>query len=177
MSSQQPQRCPFREGPILILLVGVPASGKSTWANRNAPHAIVVSQDDLIDAITPSGFDHSARPVYAAAEEAIARTALRNGRSVIVDRTNRTRALRKRWLAIAREAECAAVAIVMSADWETCRARNRARFGPRRVCEERIERMIAVFEAPDVSEGFRAIVDDCRCQTVCDAIQASNGID
>jgi predicted kinase len=140
----------------------------------------VVSQDDLIDAITPSGFDHSARPIYAAAEEVIARTALRAGRIVIVDRTNRTRALRKRWIAIAQEMQCAVVAITMSADVETCRSRNRARSGLRCVCEERMERMISVFEAPQLEEGFDAIVDDRRCPTVLAVIEAasrSTGLD
>jgi predicted kinase len=147
-------------GPLLILLIGLPASGKSTWAHRNARDAIVVSQDDLIDAITPLGFEYSARPIYAAAEEAIARTALREGRIVIVDRTNRTRVLRKRWIAIARESVCKVVAIVMSADAETCRTRNRARSGPRCVTEERMRRMIAVLEAPELDEGLDAIGDD-----------------
>jgi len=78
---------------------------------------------------------------------------------VIVDRTNRTRALRKRWIAIARETMCKVIAIVMSADAETCRTRNRARSGPRFVTEERMRRMIAVLEAPELDEGFDAIGD------------------
>lgn len=158
--------CGCAAGPLLILLVGVPASGKSTWAYRNAPHAIVVSQDDLIDAITPSGFDYLASSIYAAAEESIARTALGLNRIVVVDRTNRTRALRQRWIAIAREQNCPVIAIVMSADVDTCRARNRSRVGPRQVCEERMERMIDVFEAPVAEEGFELILADTECLTI-----------
>jgi predicted kinase len=159
-------------GPVLILLVGVPGSGKSTWAYRNAQSAIVVSQDDLIDAITPSGFDRSARPIYAAAEEAIARSALSAGRAVIIDRTNRTRSLRRRWLTIAREARCPVVAIVMCADLETCRDRNNSRTGPRSVCETRMNRMIAVFETPEPDEGFDAVLDDTAYPTMLDVINA-----
>ena len=163
-------------GPILILLVGVPGSGKSTWAYRNAQSAIVVSQDDLIDAITPSGFDHSVRPIYAAAEDAIARSALSAARAVIIDRTNRTRSLRQRWIAIAREACCPVVALVMCADLETCRDRNHSRSGPRRVCEARMERMIAVFETPKPDEGFDAVLDDNAYPTVLDVINALQGV-
>jgi adenylate kinase family enzyme len=58
----------------LVVLVGPPRSGKSTWAHRNGYSAVHVSQDDLIDATTPAGFG------------------------------------RQRWLRIAREAGCPAVA-------------------------------------------------------------------
>src|SRR5512142_3094828 len=95
----------------LVVLVGPPASGKSTWARRNGRGTVHVSQDDLIDAITPDGFEHIYRPVYRDAEDAVARAALDAGHTVIVDRTNRTRVHRERWLAIARDAGCPAVAV------------------------------------------------------------------
>jgi tRNA uridine 5-carbamoylmethylation protein Kti12 len=96
------------------------------------------------------------------------------GRSVIVDRTNRTRALRQRWLAIGQEAGCPSIAVVMSCDWDVCRKRNRERSDPRRVSEERMERMISAFEEPTVSEGFAAVIDRCACQTVSDASRLAN---
>src|ERR1700745_4085953 len=109
--------------PCLIVLVGPPGSGKSTWARRNGYGVVHVSQDDLIDAITPCGFDHLCRPIYREAEDALTRAALRASHTVIVDRTNRTRAHRERWLGIAHEAQCPAVAIVMSTPPELCRER------------------------------------------------------
>ena len=146
--------------PCLILLVGPPGSGKSTWAKRNGRGAVHVSQGDLIDAITPDGFAHVYRTIYAEAENAIARTALQHGHTVIVDRTNRTHAHRRRWLAIAREANCPAISVVMRASFPLCRERNRNRQDQRRLSEERMERMIAAFEPVRLDEGFTAIFDD-----------------
>lgn len=144
----------------LIVLVGPPGSGKSTWAARNGRGAVHVSQDGLIDAISPDGFDHCYRAVYAAAEDAVARAALLDGHTVIVDRTNRTREHRARWLQIAREADAPAIAVVMAAPAEVCRQRNREREERRRLNEERMDRMLAAMEAVRPDEGFAAVYRD-----------------
>jgi protein phosphatase len=146
--------------PCLIVLVGPPGSGKSTWAKQNGQGAVHVSQDDLIDAISPDGFEHVYRPIHGAAEDAVARTALERGHTVIVDRTNRTREHRRRWLAIAGEADCPATAVTMRTSFTLCRERNRCRQDKRRLTEERMERMIAAFEPVQVDEGFTAVFDD-----------------
>lgn len=144
----------------IVVLVGPPGSGKSTWARSNGRGAVHVSQDGLIEAISPDGFEHVYRPLYAAAENAVAREALRAGHTVIVDRTNRTPEHRQRWIRIARDANCPAVAVVMTASASLCRSRNRARAPERRLSESRMERMIAAFEPVSPAEGFRAIFDD-----------------
>lgn len=141
----------------LVVLVGPPGSGKSTWARRNGRGAIHVSQDGLIDAISPDGFGHVYRPIYAAAEDAVARAALRDGHTVIVDRTNRTRDHRRRWLEIAREAGRPAIAVAMTASASLCRSRNRERAPERRLSEERMERMLAALEPVRTAEGFAAV--------------------
>ncbi len=158
--------------PYLIVLVGPPGSGKSTWTRRHCSGAVVVSQDDLIEAITPDGFDPALRPVYAAAEEAIARAALLRAHNVIVDRTNRTRALRERWIRIAHETSAAPVAVLMSASPEACIQRNRDRVGPRRVSERRMERMLAAMEVPTLEEGFAVVVrDDAAISSIRELIE------
>jgi predicted kinase len=115
-----------------------------------------VSQDDLIDAITPGGFDHAYRPVYREAEDAVARAGLREGQTVIVDRTNRTRVHRERWIRIACEAGVPVVAVVMATPENVCHERNRERTGSRRLTDERMRRMLAVFEPVEHDEGFAA---------------------
>jgi predicted kinase len=142
--------------PCLIVLVGPPGSGKTTWARRNSRGAVLVSQDGLIDAITPDGFDHAYRPVYREAEDAVARTALRAGHTVIIDRTNRTRAHRERWVRIARQASGSAVAVVMTTPEQLCRERNAKRTAGR-LSEERMERMLAALEPVRSGEGFACI--------------------
>jgi 5,6-dimethylbenzimidazole synthase len=116
-----------------------------------------VSQDGLINAITPDGFDHTWRPVYHEAEDAVARAALKAGHTVLIDRTNRTRAHRERWLNLAREAGCPAIAVVMSTPPHVCRERNAKRDDGSRLSDERMERMLAAFEPVTPDEGFAGI--------------------
>jgi predicted kinase len=142
-----------------VVLVGPPGSGKSTWAQRNGRGVVHVSQDGLIDAITPDGFDHAYRQIYHAAEDAVAREALAAKRIVIVDRTNRTREHRKRWLEMAEQTQSPAVAVVMPAAATLYRWRNSLREGPRRLTDARMERMLACFEPVCPEEGFTAIFD------------------
>ena len=144
----------------LVVLVGPPGSGKSTWARRNGRGAIHVSQDGLIDAISPDGFEHVYRPIYAAAEDALARAALQSGHTVIVDRTNRTREHRRRWLELAWEVGCPVVAVVMTASAALCRSRNRERDPKWRLSEDRMERMLAAIEPVQPAEGFAAVFED-----------------
>jgi protein phosphatase len=145
--------------PCLIVLVGPPGSGKTAWAERNGRGAVHVSQDGLIHAITPSGFDHAYRPVYGEAEEAVARAGLRAGHTVIADRTNRTRLHRERWLRIAHEASCPAIAVVMTTPERLCRERNAQRDDRSRLSVERMDRMFAALEPVRTDEGFDSIFE------------------
>ena len=157
--------------PCLIVLVGPPGSGKSTWAQRNGRGAVHVSQDGLIAAVTPHGFEHDYRAVYREAEDAVARAALLAGHALIVDRTNRTRAHRARWVRLARAAECPVIAVTMSTPLALCRERNARRDARSRLSEERMDRMFAALEPVDRDEGFDAIYgEDATLEEILTAI-------
>jgi predicted kinase len=92
--------------PKLYMLIGVPASGKSTWRAQHAGDAVIVSSDDII-------YDHAAQmnKTYSevftefvdtatrlATEQA--RAAFAAGKDVVWDQTNLTPKSRKTKLAM-----------------------------------------------------------------------------
>ena len=52
---------PPLEVACLVVLVGPPSAGKSTWAKQNGRDAVHVAQDDLIDPLPRSSFGKTAR--------------------------------------------------------------------------------------------------------------------
>ncbi len=99
-------------------------------------------------------------PFTARPKTLSARAALEDGHTVIVDRTNRTRAAP----ASAGSAShvrpmLPPIAIEMRAPAALCRERNRARNAARRLSEDRMDRMLAALEAVAPDEGFSAICD------------------
>jgi hypothetical protein len=85
----------------LELLVGMVASGKSTYARKRADEgALVIAHDGLCQMLHGGAYryEQGLRECYRAMEEALADRALRSGREVVIDRTHLTRESRKRWL-------------------------------------------------------------------------------
>lgn len=96
--------------PRIELLVGMIASGKSTYARRRADEgALVVCHDDLTAMLHARyRYEPEKRALYRRLEEAIAFEALAGARhldggcDVVIDRTHLTRESRERWLSFAR---------------------------------------------------------------------------
>lgn len=86
-------------GPGLEVLVGMIASGKSTYAReRSKSGAVVVCHDAIVRAMHPGGeYDSYSRPMYHAVEDAMIRAAVEAGKRVIIDRTNLEDRVRARW--------------------------------------------------------------------------------
>jgi hypothetical protein len=86
------------------VLVGMIASGKTTYARKRADEgALVVAHDGLSEMLHARyRYEQGLRSVYREMEEALVTVAVQHGRDVVIDRTHLTRESRERWLAFAR---------------------------------------------------------------------------
>jgi hypothetical protein len=84
----------------LEILVGMIASGKSTYARKRADEgALVVSHDGLTEMLHACyRYEPELRDVYRRMEEALVDCAFRASRDVVIDRTHLTAESRNRWV-------------------------------------------------------------------------------
>lgn len=87
------------------ILVGMIASGKSTYARTRADEgALVVCHDDLTEMLHGRyRYERELRSIYRAMEEEIAKVAFMAGKDVVIDRTHLTRESRERWINFASD--------------------------------------------------------------------------
>lgn len=92
--------------PQLILTIGLPASGKSTWANlvcSEMDDVVIASKDDIRKAMFPGGFKKGNEGKVIAEQNRVTREALAEGKSVIWSDTNLNPVHLKRAKTIAAE--------------------------------------------------------------------------
>lgn len=128
-------------GPMLLLFIGIPASGKSTFYQR-------VLADRNLDYVSLDALRTRAR------EKAAFEAALAARRSVAVDNTNVTKALRTRYLAPAKAAGYRVVGLFFQSVVADCLARNEQREGKAKVKRLAVLGMSAQLELPSKDEGF-----------------------
>ena len=131
----------------LVILVGLPGSGKSTFYRERfaATHAIV-SKDLLKRA------GRAARK-----QEPLIAEALAGGKDVVVDNTNPRVKDREPLIALGRAHGARVVAYMFHSTVADCRARNRLREGAARVPEVAIFTAARRMEAPTLGEGLDAL--------------------
>jgi protein phosphatase len=125
----------------LVVLVGVSGSGKSTFARAHFRPTEVISSDFCRGLIADDENDQSATPQAFELLHYIAGKRLAAGRLTVVDATNVQPAARSELVALAREHDVLAVAIVLDVPEQLCRARNASRadrdFGPQVIRRQR----------------------------------------
>lgn len=143
--------------PSLILLVGIPGSGKTTYAEKyikENPNAVHLSSDKIREELWGNEATQGDNNEVFSLMQYRAIDALNNGQSVVYDATNITRKDRSYIIALCpkfAKIECH----IIWASIETCIERDAAR--ERTVGKEVIDRMLKRFQAVYYDEGVDEI--------------------
>lgn len=149
--------------PVLYMLIGVPASGKSTWVKQNRRGAVVASSDDYIEkqaerlgSTYNDVFNDYVKDANRHAQET-AKRAFADNMDVIWDQTNLTKNSRKSKLAMAPKGyEKIAVYFPTPAP-EIHKKRLAGRPG-KQIPDFVLNSMTKTLEPPSKDEGFDDII-------------------
>ena len=133
--------------PELLLLIGLPASGKTTeaklWQAEDPDGRIRVNYDELRLGMFGLGWVWNRKDEEAMKANArrIVTDALRAGLSVAVDNTNLSRHVRASWAELAKQHNAEYIEQEISTELKECIHRDRRRVGKARVGQAVIDRM------------------------------------
>lgn len=137
------------------MLIGIPGSGKSTWANDNKEGCIIASSDELRKELFGDvNVQSNNTELFQELHRRIKKW-LSYGLNVIYDATNLNCRLRMSFLNEISKIDCHKTAIVFATPYEICLRRNWMR--NRKVPDEVMDRMYRNFQTPWYFEGWDSI--------------------
>ena len=147
----------MRDNLIVMLLIGAPGSGKTTWGKHyvNLHSNFVRVCPDEFRAIYGTGEnDQTVSGISFSATKSAMENALDAKKSVIVDATNMYPKTRKDFINIAKKKGATTYAIVFEATKDVLleRNKNRGLSGGRNVPENIIDNMLKKYQRPTIGE-------------------------
>ena len=140
----------------IVVLVGLPGSGKSTYLAHVAPAGGGLSSDAVRRLLADDETDQSIHTQVFQTLRYLLEQRLAIGRSVTyIDATNLTPEERRPYLEIGQKWGCEVEAVVLDVSLEVCLERNAGR--ARKVPEEALLKMAGKLVPPSLEEGFTRI--------------------
>ena len=136
--------------PSLIVLIGPPASGKSTWAAENFTARQVVSTDTLRGVVGEHELDLDATDDAFELLDRIVELRLGRRLTTVIDTTGLDPIRRAGYQAVAKRHDVTAVAVRFTTSAAECRRRNRERIRP--VPVKALDKMIKAARSIDPAE-------------------------
>lgn len=151
---------------MIELLVGMIASGKSTYCKRRAAEGAIITNDDNIVKLVHGDdytlYNKRLKPLYKLIETAIIHYGVSHGFDVVVDRTNLDKKMRARYIGIAQSLDTDIVAVVFPVEQPKVHVERRMRDARGLTREKWMEAATAHFkryEPVELTEGFKRIID------------------
>ena len=142
----------------LIILVGPPASGKSTWGKDFATknNMVYVSTDEIRGQIGKGEDDQSVSPAaFGIAKQRVSQ-ALSQGKHAMIDATSVNRKARKDWINMGRGHGAYIVAVAFEVSTPELYKRDAQR--SRHVGKEVIDRFVGKYQRPETGEGIDKVI-------------------
>jgi predicted kinase len=149
---------------IISVLVGVPASGKTTYRNSvNAANFVVVSSDDIIEELCANagvtyneGFSKFINEATRIFNDKLGK-ALNNGECILVDRTNLTKRSRNAILSRVPDSYYREAIVLPVPEMSTWIERLASR-PDKQIPGHVLKNMVATYEVPTEDEGFDTVI-------------------
>ena len=146
----------------LIIAIGLPASGKSTYIKHQYKKHLIISNDFTVEKLAKqsdtdynAAFEKLGLAKIIEAGKRDFKKALKTNKSIVLDNTNLTKAIRKYYLDLAPNYHKIAIVFNITKKEQTKRLSQReGKIIPQAV----LDKMRNEYEAPTAAEGFHEII-------------------
>lgn len=142
----------------IYMLIGLPASGKSSWAAAQKemnPDVVIVSSDKIREDTLGSESDQSNNEKVFRIYDRKIKEAAKQGKDVIADATNLTQKRRIHYISEWKKYTNEIIGVLFAIPFDKCMERNQNR--SRKVPKTAMKKLYYSFHSPHKAEGFSKI--------------------